>query len=349
MLHVVPLEPVAHERLHVLVVLGDTHLPGALARVAVRQEEPDEAAVVAIEHELLGDGAHVAAGAVGVDEAVLDVLGVGAPRGHAGEARLLGVGEGEGRAVVLGPPAPRDEVVVALGLVHHRDRLVKVGAVDVLGLGEVVRHVHVVDDGGRGTQRLRHRHAVAELHQLALHLLELLCFRIPDQQALGVRDGHGATALGRDAEHAEARVVTGDRGELAPGGDALVVAGGDVHRARGQLEELHVAVLGEMLDLGRALGQMVVDPRADGGGEDLAVLHHDNFGVSGHGLDRRINQPLPTAHRVEEELLRGEALDERVLHEPAALGAVVVLGEVRQRAVVEAVHDALALHRLLPH
>ena len=50
-------------------------------------------------------------------------------------------------------------------------------------------------------------------------------------------------------------------------------------------------------------------------------------------LDRRVNETFPATHGVEEELLRGEASQVRVLHKPTRLGAVIVLGEVRQRAV----------------
>jgi len=65
------------------------------------------------------------------------------------------------------------------------------------------------------------------------------------------------------------------------------------------------------------------------------------------GLDGGVNQALAAAHRVEEELLRGEAAQVRVLDEAARLGPIVVLGEVRQRPVEEAVRDALALDVLL--
>mmetsp|Transcript_15235 Transcript_15235/g.35011 ORF Transcript_15235/g.35011 Transcript_15235/m.35011 type:complete len:818 (+) Transcript_15235:946-3399(+) len=64
-------------------------------------------------------------------------------------------------------------------------------------------------------------------------------------------------------------------------------------------------------------------------------------------LHRRVDQPLATAHCVEKELLRGEAPQVRVLDEAARLWPVVVLGEVRQRAVEETVRDALALNVLL--
>ena len=64
-------------------------------------------------------------------------------------------------------------------------------------------------------------------------------------------------------------------------------------------------------------------------------------------LNRRVDQTLATGHGVEEELLRREPAQVRVLHEAARLGRIVVLGEVRQRAVLEAERDPLALDRLL--
>ena len=60
-------------------------------------------------------------------------------------------------------------------------------------------------------------------------------------------------------------------------------------------------------------------------------------------LHSSVDQTLATAHGVKEELLRGEPTQVRVLDKAARLGTVVVLGEVRQRAVEEAVWDALPL------
>ena len=51
---------------------------------------------------------------------------------------------------------------------------------------------------------------------------------------------------------------------------------------------------------------------------------------------------------MEEELLRGQPAQVRILHETSALGALVVFCEVRQSAVDEAEGDALTLHVLLP-
>eukprot|EP00976_Prorocentrum_cordatum_P043526 880643-Prorocentrum_minimum.AAC.10 len=67
------------------------------------------------------------------------------------------------------------------------------------------------------------------------------------------------------------------------------------------------------------------------------------------GLDGGIDETLASAHGVEEELLRGEPAQVRVLDKPAGLRAEVVLGEVREGAVDKAKGDALALHVLLPH
>ena len=66
------------------------------------------------------------------------------------------------------------------------------------------------------------------------------------------------------------------------------------------------------------------------------------------GLHSGIDQTLAATHRVEEKLLRGEAAQVRVLDEATRLRAVVVLCEVRQRPVEEAVGDALTLDVLLP-
>eukprot|EP00962_Isochrysis_galbana_P015945 scaffold4556_cov114-Isochrysis_galbana.AAC.11 len=65
-------------------------------------------------------------------------------------------------------------------------------------------------------------------------------------------------------------------------------------------------------------------------------------------LDGRVDQALAAAHGVEEELLRREAAQVRVLDEAARFGPIVVLCEVGERAVEEAVRDALALDVLLP-
>lgn len=52
---------------------------------------------------------------------------------------------------------------------------------------------------------------------------------------------------------------------------------------------------------------------------------------------------------MEEELCGREAGQVRVLHKAPALGAVVVLDEVGQRAMLEAKGDSLAFNVLLPY
>ncbi len=65
------------------------------------------------------------------------------------------------------------------------------------------------------------------------------------------------------------------------------------------------------------------------------------------GLDGRVDETLATAHGVKVELVRSEPGEVGVLHEAFALGAVVVLDEVRQGAVTEAKGDSLPLNVLL--
>ena len=52
---------------------------------------------------------------------------------------------------------------------------------------------------------------------------------------------------------------------------------------------------------------------------------------------------------MEEELRRSQATNERVLDEATSLGAVIVLLEVGEGAILEAIRDALALNILLPN
>ena len=51
---------------------------------------------------------------------------------------------------------------------------------------------------------------------------------------------------------------------------------------------------------------------------------------------------------MEKEFLRSQTAQIRVLHKASALRPVVVLYEVRQRAILEQERDALAFHVLLP-
>jgi len=60
-------------------------------------------------------------------------------------------------------------------------------------------------------------------------------------------------------------------------------------------------------------------------------------------LDRGVDETLAPTHRVEKALLRREAAKVRVLDEAAALGPIVILGEVGERALQEAKGEALAL------
>ena len=69
---------------------------------------------------------------------------------------------------------------------------------------------------------------------------------------------------------------------------------------------------------------------------------------SGTGLNGGVNETYATTHGVEEELLRREPRNEGVLHEAARPRRVVVFREVRQRAVLKPVGDALAVNELLP-
>ena len=81
----------------------------------------------------------------------------------------------------------------------------------------------------------------------------------------------------------------------------------------------------------------------------LHRLHHLTLYISGIArLDGCIDQTLAAAHRVEEVLGRTQALHERALDKAPRLDAVVKLGEVRQRAVLQRVLHTLAVDNLLP-
>ena len=79
----------------------------------------------------------------------------------------------------------------------------------------------------------------------------------------------------------------------------------------------------------------------------LASLEDDDGRLVDDRADRRVDEADSPRHGVEEELVRRQALEERVLDKAPADGAVVVLGKVRQGSVVEAVGDALAVDGLL--
>ena len=63
------------------------------------------------------------------------------------------------------------------------------------------------------------------------------------------------------------------------------------------------------------------------------------------GLHRGVDETLAASHGVEEELLRGQPAQVRVLDEAPRLGAEVVLGKVRQRPVGEAKREFASLRR----
>ena len=79
------------------------------------------------------------------------------------------------------------------------------------------------------------------------------------------------------------------------------------------------------------------------------IFHHYNLRITSDRLNSRINQALTTRHGVEEELLRRQTLNEAALHEAARLGTVIILLEMRQRAVRETIGNALAIRCLLTH
>ena len=70
---------------------------------------------------------------------------------------------------------------------------------------------------------------------------------------------------------------------------------------------------------------------------------------SAGGLDSRINQPLPTSHGMEEQLLGSQTNEITILHKPSGLWPQVILGKVRQGTTAEAKRNALAFHILLAH
>ncbi|KAH3663772.1 hypothetical protein OGAPHI_005175 [Ogataea philodendri] len=88
------------------------------------------------------------------------------------------------------------------------------------------------------------------------------------------------------------------------------------------------------------------------------VVNHDIFkslqqttlNVSSLGsLDSSIDQTFSTCHRVEEELLRSQPSQIRVLNKTLRFGRVVILSEVRQRTISETEIDTLTFHDLLTH
>mmetsp|Transcript_44451 Transcript_44451/g.74151 ORF Transcript_44451/g.74151 Transcript_44451/m.74151 type:complete len:329 (-) Transcript_44451:2589-3575(-) len=204
--------------------------------------------------------------------------------------------------------------------------------------------------------------------------------RVPDE-ALNVDRQRPGGFAGRENVRAEDLVVSLDHGVLVLQDLALLGAGAQLLRhlsfqvalPEGRLVEV-VAEDGLELALGETqvvellgldpdgvhavLAIQELDHVAHGVAHRAVVLHHHILQRLDQPpldvpclrrLHRRVDQPLATAHGVEEELLRGEPSQVRVFHEPAALRAVVVLGEVRQRAVHKPVRDTFPLHVLLAH
>lgn len=66
-------------------------------------------------------------------------------------------------------------------------------------------------------------------------------------------------------------------------------------------------------------------------------------------LDSCVDQTLSASHGVKEELCWCQAGEVGVLHKASTLRTVVILNEVRQRAVFEAKGNSFTLHILLPH
>ena len=84
---------------------------------------------------------------------------------------------------------------------------------------------------------------------------------------------------------------------------------------------------------------------------DLAILHRlDKLALQIADLGRihcSIDETFATTHGVEEELLRREASNKRVLHKATAIWAIIVFCVVRQRAVVKAIRNTAAIDVLL--
>mmetsp|Transcript_13686 Transcript_13686/g.32412 ORF Transcript_13686/g.32412 Transcript_13686/m.32412 type:complete len:631 (+) Transcript_13686:410-2302(+) len=81
----------------------------------------------------------------------------------------------------------------------------------------------------------------------------------------------------------------------------------------------------------------------------LHGLHQAALDVAGRrGLDCSVDEALPASHGVEEELLRRESPEVRVLDKAAGLRAIIIGCEVGQGAPRKTVGDPLPLHVLLP-
>src|SRR6056297_3100569 len=120
--------------------------------------------------------------------------------------------------------------------------------------------------------------------------------------------------------------------------DPVLLAGGDLHGRGAVLAEL------ELDDPARGVPDRAVVLRLQLGERvDEPALEVAGLG----GPDRRVDEPLAAAHRVEEELLRGEPAAVGVLHEAVRLRGEEVRPVVRERPVLVAAVDPLAADRLL--
>mmetsp|Transcript_46736 Transcript_46736/g.146499 ORF Transcript_46736/g.146499 Transcript_46736/m.146499 type:complete len:617 (-) Transcript_46736:32-1882(-) len=129
--------------------------------------------------------------------------------------------------------------------------------------------------------------------------------------------------------------------------ELLVVVGHDVQRLILDEQTVHpILPVEELDDVIHGISRRAVVVHL----QRLHGLHQSPLDVPRlRGLARRVNDTLATAHRVHPHLLRRQPPQVGILHEPAGLGAVVVLGEVGERAVVEAIPYPRALHVLLAH
>ena len=305
-------------------------------------------AVQELHHEVVG----VAHGEVVVDLAVLHGLDQAALQvpGLAGVPDPEAVGEHEIERRRHGHVV---QLAVQYGVRHDRlDRRHRVQHDVVLDHERWVRVAVAVtvgradDDAAEVREELGDWQKVADLDGRRLRLIERLGIGLPDQQRLAVRDGHLASTDGRHLEEALAGVVARDGGQAPPRDAAFRVYRRYVHVVVvPEVEELHVELIREALDP-QVAGHLGVDPLAETDVAHVVALGDQHRGVPHHRADRRVDEADAAGHGVEEELVRAQALDERVLDEAARLGAVVVLCKVRQRAAVEAVGHALVLDRL---
>ena len=102
-----------------------------------------------------------------------------------------------------------------------------------------------------------------------------------------------------------------------------------------ELEDIHVCITNSAIILNDKI---------------LHSLHQLTLNISSvGGFYGCVNKTLTARHGVEEEFRWSQATNERVLDEATSLGAVIVLLEVGEGAILEAIRDALALNVLLPN